>query len=202
MEMSERRTQASRSAATRDALVAASRPLFGSYGYANVGTEQIVRAAGVTRGALYHHFADKAALFAAVFEAIEVELLGQIAAAAATDTDPDPVALMRAGAAAWLDACIDPEVQRIVLLDAPVVLGWEQWTEISTRYNMGLVHGLITQAIEAGRIASQPVAPLAHILLGAVREAALYLARADDQRQARAEVGAVLDRIIEGIATA
>lgn len=200
--MSERRTQASRSAATRDALVAAARPLFARRGYADVGTEQIVRAAGVTRGALYHHFADKVALFAAVFEAVEVDVLARIAAAASdTDSDPDPVALMRAGAAAWLDACVDPEVQRIVLLDAPAVLGWERWTEISNRYNIGLVQGLIARAIEARRIAPQPVAPLAHTLLGAVREAALYLARADDQRQARAEVGAVLDRIIEGIAS-
>jgi AcrR family transcriptional regulator len=200
--MSERRTQASRSAATRDALVAAARPLFARRGYADVGTEEIVRAAGVTRGALYHHFADKVALFAAVFEAVEVDVLARITAAASdTDSDPDPIALMRAGAAAWLDACVDPEVQRIVLLDAPAVLGWEQWTEISNRYNIGLVHRLIAQAIAAGRIAPQPVAPLAHTLLGAVREAALYLARADDQRQARAEVGAVLDRIIGGIAS-
>ena len=195
----ERRTQAARSAATRDALIAAARRLFAERGYGEVGTEQIVRAAGVTRGALYHHFADKVALFAAVFETLETEVAQRIGAAAGAENDPDPIALMRAGVAAWLDACAEPEVHRIMLIDAPSVLGWERWTEISNQHNMGLAQALLTAAIEVGRIPQQPVVPLAHTLIGAVREAAMYLARADDQRQAREEVGRVMDQLLRGL---
>lgn len=195
----ERRTQASRSAATRDALIAAARRLFAERGYGEVGTEEIVRTAGVTRGALYHHFADKVALFAAVFETLETEVAGRIAAAAGAQTDPDPIALMRAGVAAWLDACAEPEVHRIMLIDAPSVLGWERWTEISNHHNMGLAQALLTHAIEVGRIPAQPVVPLAHTLIGAVREAAMYLARSADQVQARAEVGRVMDQLLRGL---
>lgn len=194
------RTQAVRSATTQDALVAAARALFAERGYAEVGTEEIVRAAGLSRGALYHHFADKGELFAAVFETVEAEVSARIAAAAApaeTESDSDPIEVMRLAASAWLDACVEPEVHRIVLLDAPAVLGWERWIEIGNRHNMGLVQALLSHAIDAGRIPAQPVAPLAHALLGALREAALYLVRAEDRTQARHDVGAVIDRLIQ-----
>lgn len=197
---SARRTQAARSAATRDALVAAARSLFASRGYADVGTEEIVHAAGVTRGALYHHFADKTELFAAAFEAVEVGIATRIATAVSESGETDPIAIMRLGTSAWLDACAEPEVHRIVLLDAPAVLGWERWTEIGNRHNMGLVQALIAHAIEVGRIPVQPVPPLAHTVLGALREAALYIARADDSVQARIDVGNVTDRLIQSLA--
>lgn len=195
-----RRTQPERSAHTRETLVAAARSLFGQHGYAEVGTEQVVRAAGLTRGALYHHFADKTELFAAVFESVEVSTNDRIRQAVAATGTADPVTAMRLGAAAFLDACAEPDLARIMLLDAPAVLGWERWSEISNQHNMGLVHALIGQAIDVGRIAPQPVAPLGHILIGALREAALYLARADDRSAAREQVGAVMDRIIEVLA--
>jgi AcrR family transcriptional regulator len=205
-----RRTQADRSAATQAALVAAGRTLFAERGYAHVGTEEIVRAAGTSRGALYHHFADKSELFAAVFEAVEADITARIAAAVAAaaggpdGADLDPITAMRVGASTWLDACTEPEVQRIALLDAPAVLGWERWTEISNRYNIGLVQELLSHAIAVGRIPQQPVPPLAHALLGTVREAALYLVRAydraTDQAQARTDMGAVIDRMIEALA--
>src|SRR5499433_4322988 len=114
-----------RSEATRRSLVAAARTLFGARGYASVGTEEIVRAAGVTRGALYHQFRDKADLFAAVAEEVEAEIAERIAAGAGTATDP--VEALRAGARLFLDACAEPEVEQIILLDAPAVLGWEAW---------------------------------------------------------------------------
>ena len=193
------RSQPARSAATRAALVQAARPLFAERGFGGVGTETIVRAAGVTRGALYHQFADKTELFAAVYEAIEhdvAERIGRrIAAAGATD----PVDVMTLGAGAWLDACAEPEVQRIVLLDGPAVLGWERWREIGMRYGMGLVEGVLATAIERGRIPSQPVAPLAHVLVGALDEAALYVARADDPAAASEEMRSVLARVIAGL---
>lgn len=191
-----RRTQAERTAATREALVAAGRTLFAGEGFAAVGTEAIVRAAGVTRGALYHQFADKTDLFAAVFEAVESEVIGRIGATVAEAGAADPIEAMRIGAGVWLDACAEPEVARIALLDGPAVLGWARWREIGSRYGLGLVRGLLTQAMAAGRIPNQPVAPLADVLLGAVREAALYLVGAEDPVTARREVGAVLDAMI------
>lgn len=197
---SKSRTQAERSAGTRHTLIATGRSLFGRHGYAEVGTEQLVRAAGLTRGALYHHFKDKADLFAEVFEAVEVTTSERIREAVSGHANADPVAAMRLGAAAFLDACAEPELAQIMLLDAPAVLGWDRWTEISNRHNMGLVQTLISQGIDLGRIPAQPVAPLAHTLIGALREAALYLARADDRASARTQVGAVMDRLIGAIA--
>ncbi len=194
-----RRAQADRSAATRDALVAAARPLFAADGFAGVGTEAIVRAAGVTRGALYHQFADKTALFAAVFEAVEAEVTARIGAAVGGSGASDPLVLMKLGAGAWLDACADPEVQRIVLVEGPAVLGWARWREIGLRHGMGLVHGLLAVAIEQGRIAEQPVEPLAHVLIGALDEAALYVAQSADQAAARSAVGAVVEQLVDAL---
>jgi AcrR family transcriptional regulator len=195
-----RRTQAERTAATRDALVSAGRALFGARGYADVGTEEIVRTAGVSRGALYHQFADKAELFAAVFESVEEATSARIVAAVTAASPDDPIAAMQLGTAVFLDICTEPEMARIMLLDAPAVLGAQGWTDISTEYNMGLVVQLINSGIELGRIPPQPPVPLAHILLGAVREGALYLAGAADPAAARTQVGTVLNGFIESIA--
>jgi AcrR family transcriptional regulator len=194
-----RRTQAERTAATRDALIAAGRSLFSAQAFNDVSTETIVRTAGVTRGALYHHFADKTELFAAVFESVEAEVTGRIGAAIASAGLSDPLAVMQLGARTWLAASAEPEIHRIVLLDAPAVLGWERWREIGNRYNMGLVLALLAHAIEVGRIPAQPVEPLAHTLLGALREAALYLALAPDRTQAAYDVGAVIDTLINSL---
>ncbi|AHH15212.1 putative transcriptional regulator, TetR family [Nocardia nova SH22a] len=185
---------------TRDALVAAARPLFARTGFSEVSVEAIVRAASVSRGALYHHFTDKNELFAAVLEEIESEVADRIRAAAADGADADPIDVMRSGAAAFLDACAEPEIHRIMLVDAPAVLGWVRWTEISAQNNMGLIQDLLAQSIETGRIPVQPVDPLAHTLLGALREAALYLARSEDTARARREVGDVIDRLIRNLA--
>lgn len=192
-----RRTQAERTAATRDALIAAGRALFGARGYAEVGTEEIVRTAGVSRGALYHQFADKAELFAAVFESVEEVTSARITAAVIEAGPDDPIAAMKLGTAVFLDICTEPEMARIMLIDAPAVLGEQRWTEISTEYNMGLVLQLIERAIELGRIPPQPTVPVARILLGALREGALYLAGAENLVVARAQVGILLTAVIE-----
>jgi len=194
-----RRTQAERAAETREALITAARPLFAEHGFADVALETIVRAAGVTRGALYHHFSDKTELFAAVFEQVEGEVAARMGQAIAAANKTDPVEVMHLGADFWLDACADPEVQRIVLVDAPAVLGWTRWTEIGNRYNIGLVRDLLDHAIEASRIPPQPVEATALTLLGAMREATLYVARAPDHAQARREAGAVMDRFIRAL---
>src|SRR6185312_5721109 len=126
-----------RSEATRHQLVTAARTLFGARGFADVGTEEIVRAAGVTRGALYHQFRDKADLFAAVAEEVEAEIAGLIAAGALGEADP--LQVLRTGAQLFLDACAEPEVERIILLDAPAVMGVEAWRDLAGRYGLGLV---------------------------------------------------------------
>jgi AcrR family transcriptional regulator len=194
-----RSKHAERSEATRAALIGAARSLFAARGFAGVGTEEIVRAAGVTRGALYHQFRDKQDLFAAVFEQLELEIAQRTGSAAAAAGTDDPLVELRVGAEAWLDACTEPEVQRIVLLDGPAVLGWERWREIGMRYSLGLMEAVLQLAVDGGQIAPQPVRALAYVLLGAVDEAALYVATAEDPQTARAEVGEVLDGLLASL---
>ncbi|HEX2095743.1 MAG TPA: TetR family transcriptional regulator [Solirubrobacterales bacterium] len=199
--MNVKRTQSERSEATRGSLVDAARRLFATRGYANVGTEEIVRAAGVTRGALYHHFADKRGLFEAVYEQLEAELTQRIAAGALAATGDSPLAAMRAGAEMFLQACAEPEAQRIVLLDGPAVLGWTRWREIGAQHGLGLIEATLQAAIEAGAIEAQPVRPLAHVLMGALDEAALLVATADDPDLARREVGHTLRFLIDSLSS-
>ncbi len=192
-----RTRMAERSEETRGALLAAARALFAERGYAAVGTEEIVRSARLTRGALYHHFAGKEDLFRAVYEEVEQELLERIAAEA--EAAGDPLEVLRAGARAFLLACEDPAVQRISLLDAPSVLGWEQWREIGLRYGLGLVQGALEAAMQAGLVERQPVRPLAHLLLGSIDEAAMLVARADDGGRTRREVTAAIDHYLDSL---
>jgi AcrR family transcriptional regulator len=199
IEAVERRTQAERTEATRTALIAAARPLFAERGYAGVGTEEIARAAGVTRGALYHHFDGKLELFEAVYEQIEIELAERIAAGALGGSVTSLLAAMKAGAEMFLLASTEPETQRIVLLDGPSVLGWDRWREIAGEHGLGLIEATLAAAIEAGEIESQPVRPLAHVLMGALDEAAMLVARADDAEQMRAEVGGTLGALLDGL---
>jgi AcrR family transcriptional regulator len=193
-----RTLKAEQSAATRTALIATARELFAERGYAAVGTEEIVRATGVTRGALYHHFAGKTELFQAVYEDVERQLAERIAASAIS-TASDPLQALHAGAQAFLDACEDPAVRRIALVDAPSVLGWEQWREIGLRYGFGLVQGTVQAAMDAGLIDQQPVLPLAHLLLGAIDEGAMLIARADDGGKTREQVGASVTRFLDAL---
>jgi AcrR family transcriptional regulator len=192
-----RRTQAERSEATQAALIVTARRLFAERGYAGVGTEELVRAAGVTRGALYHHFDGKADLFGAVFEQIEQELAERLAAEALSKKDPWEGLL--AALEMFLDLCVEPEVQRIALLDAPSVLGWDAWREVEARHGLGLIRLALQNLIDEGAIQAQPVEPLAHAILGALIEAGLYVARADPLVTARAEMGTVLRRMLEGL---
>lgn len=197
-----RRTQADRSAATREALVAAARRLFAAQGFADVSTDAIAAEAGVTRGALYHQFADKIALFDAVLDTVEAEIAARLAAAAAAAAVSDPVEGMRQAVRAWLEICVEPETRRIALIDGPSVLGWARWREVCQRHVFGLVQAVLTQGMDMGRIRPQPVRPLTHVLMGASDEAALYVAEATDRAQARTEMTEVLNKLIDGIATA
>jgi AcrR family transcriptional regulator len=196
-----RRSQAERSQATRGALVDAARPLFAERGYAEVGTEEIVRAAGVTRGALYHHFDGKRELFEAVYEQIEAELAERIAAGALNAGAAAPLDAMRAGAEMFLRECTEREVQQIALLDGPSVLGWDRWREIGAEHGLGLIEATLQAAIDADAIAAQPVRPLAHVLMGALDEAAMLVARAEDPEAARAEVGRTIDSLLVALSS-
>ena len=194
-----RRTQADRSAATRDALVAAARPLFAAHGFAEVSTDAIVAAAGVTRGALYHQFADKTALFEAVVAAVEADIARRLADGVAVAGISDPVEALRHATRTWLDICVEPDILRIALVDGPSVLGWTHWREVCYLHVLGLVQTLLAQGIELGRIRAQPVVPLAHVLMGASDEAALFVAEATNRSQARTEMIGILDQLIQGL---
>jgi AcrR family transcriptional regulator len=194
-----RRTQADRSAATREALVAAGRRLFAAHGFADVSTDTLAAEAGVTRGALYHQFADKIALFDAVVGAVEADIAGRLARHVADAGVTDPVEGMRLAIRAWLEICVEPETYRIALLDGPSVLGWARWREVCQNHVLGLARAMLEQGMDTGRIRRQPARALAHIFMGASDEAALYVAEATDTDQARAEMLEVIDQLIDGI---
>src|SRR5437763_7271248 len=195
-----RRTQGERTAQPRAAAITAARRLFGAEGFAEVGAERVPREAGMTRGALYHQFADKAELFAAVLDEVEAEIAQRVAAAVAGLDPNDTVGMLVAGADAWLDASSEPDLQRIVLLDGPSVLGWERWREICLRHTVGLVAALLEDGIARGSLAAQPVDALTHVLVGAVDEAALYIARAEHTAEARADMDLVIRRLTLALA--
>jgi AcrR family transcriptional regulator len=175
------------------------RDLFAERGYAAVGTEEIVARANVTRGALYHHFADKKDLFRAVHEELEQELVASIGEQIAGIEDPWE--LVVTGVRAFLDACTDPALRQIALIDAPAVLGWEEWREIDARYGLGLVSFALRNAMDRGVFREAEVTPLAHLLLGAMTEAAMMVANASDPEAARSGAEAALLALAEGLRT-
>jgi AcrR family transcriptional regulator len=194
------RTKAGQSEATTAALIAAARPLFAERGYAGVGAEEIVKAAGVTRGALYHHFrGGKEDLFHGVLVQVSAESAQRVMQAAAAGADPFEELVL--GSDAFLDSCTTPEFQRIVLIDGPAVLGWEVWRTADADYALGLLEAVLQQAIDAGQLIQQPARALAHVLMGALDEAAMVIARADDPEVAREEMGRTVRHLLEGLRT-
>jgi AcrR family transcriptional regulator len=195
-----RRTQAERAETTRAALIKAGRNLFAERGYDDVGAEEIVRAAGLTRGALYHHFpTGKPALLEAIYERMEAESTERVAHVVLDSDMHSPLAAMKAGVASFLDECAERGFQQIVLHDAPAVLGWERWREIAAANGLGLIEASLIAAIEAGEIRPLPVKPTAHLLLGALDEAAMLVARSSDPA-GRAEITSVLLMLIDSFA--
>jgi AcrR family transcriptional regulator len=192
-----RSRKAEQSEATRTTLMQVARELFAERGYAAVGTEEIVQRAKVTRGALYHHFRDKKDLFRAVHEQLEAEMAEKIGAQLAGGGD-DPIELLATGARTFLDHTTGP-LARVTLVDAPSVLGWQEWRAIDEKYGMGLVIAGLEGAIAAGVIAKQPVKPLAHLLLAALGEAGMLIANAEDPKATRAEVEPPLMALLDGL---
>ena len=190
-------TQAERSEATRTALIAAARRLFAERGYAAVSTGEIVDRARVTRGALYHHFKDKRALFEAVHEALEAELVARIGEGLAGDEPPTRAFdLLVAGTDLFMDACEEPTFARVALQEAPSVLGWQRWREIDAEYSMALITGVLRHGMQAGELRTQPVEPLAHLLLGALGEAGLLIADGIPRTLVRAPLHTLLEGLL------
>lgn len=191
------KTNAEYSAETRAKLLRVARREFARAGYAATGTERIVQLAKVTRGALYHHYADKRALFEAVFEELSRELTERIEQRAGRAKDA--FAALVAGCDAWLDACLDREFQQIGLVDAPAVLGWRRWSEIDAQYGTRSLHEGIQHCIDAGVLVRVDPRSLTRLLAGAMNEVALLLAEVDDAPVQRRRVGAALHALLDGL---
>jgi AcrR family transcriptional regulator len=192
-----RRTQAERTEATTAALVDAARELFARDGYDATSLDAVAARAGVTKGAVYHHFEGKRQLFEAVFSR-EVERMA-MPLAAAYARKKDPWEAFHAGCRAFLDECLDPGLQRIVLLDSSAAIGWEQIRRLESPL-LEMMELAITRAVEAGRIAPRKPAALAHFLYGALCETAMIVARADDQKAAHREAIVEIGRVLSGLA--
>ncbi|MGH3165784.1 MAG: TetR/AcrR family transcriptional regulator [Trebonia sp.] len=184
---------------TRAALVDAARRLFAAQGYDGTGTEQIVADARVTRGALYHHFRDKADLFRAVMAEAAAAVALQLVDEQLASDAPSPLSEIRDGVSAFLDVCVGGDFQRIVLVDGPRVLGPDTWEELVDRYGRGLLEEWLTRCVEAGDIDDVPVRPLARLLIAMLTEASLEIARSSSPPQTRQELGVVLDRLLTGL---
>ena len=190
-------TRHAEAAGTRAHLLAVGRRLFAERGFAGTSTEEIVQQAGVTRGALYYHFRNKQDLFRAVLAEVEEDVHQRLAAVAMAEAEPWDGLV--AASTAFLDACLDPAVRRIALIDAPSVLGWDAWREIGSQHRFGLFATGLQWAIVAGQIDDVATAPMAHVLIGALNEGALFIAGAADRAGARDEVGAIITRLLAGL---
>ena len=188
-----------RAAATRAALLKAARHLFGTQGFADTSLDDVVARAKVTKGALYHHFDSKEGLFAAVYEQVQHEVSDRVVAEFLL---PDPWQALLVGCDLWIDAHVEPSVQRIVLRDARAVLGWETVRDVENRFGVVPLRGVLRRAVRAGLIEVGPLRPLALIVMGGLTEACLYVADAEDPATAREEVRGLLQQLLEGIATA
>ena len=192
-----RRTQAQRSEATTGALVDAARELFARDGYDATSLDAVATRAKVTKGAVYHHFEGKRQLFEAVFGREVERMVTPLADAYGRKKDPWDA--FKASTRAFLEECLDPGVQRIVLLDASAAIGWEGIRRLEAPL-LELMELAITRAADAGRIAPRRPGPLASFLFGAVCEMAMIVARADDQKTAHREALAEIGRVLDGLA--
>ena len=177
--------RAAQGRATRGQLIEVATGLFAGHGYEGTSIEAVLTAAGVSRGALYHHFAGKEALFTAVLEAVSERVAAQVTEVISGCTDP--VDALRTGALGWIDLAGDPVIQRIMLVDAPSVLGWEQWRALDEGRTVGAMRDMLQAVSDTGRLPAELVGPFAHMILAALDEAAMVVARAPDTRAAVAE---------------
>jgi AcrR family transcriptional regulator len=185
--------------ATRQLLVSIARELFAERGYSGTSVEEIIQRAGVARGALYHHFPGKEALFRAVYDAVQADTASRVVAAALAG--PDPWAGVRTGLGVYLDACLEPEFRRIVVLDSVPVLAtamWDSTVEHVEHAELPMLRTVLTPLVEAF-LPGVAVDALAHVALGGLYGAALYIARSSDPKAARSDAEAVIDTLIAGL---
>ena len=183
--------------ATRAALIDVATELFATNGYEATAIPAVLAAAGVSRGALYHHFESKEALFEAVLQSVEAEATLKVTRAARGATDP--LDGLRRGCAAYLAMCRDPVVRRISLIDAPAVVGWERWREIDEQYSFGLIKAAIAAIAAGGRVKPELIDVMAHMVLAALLEVALLVARADEGRLAIRRGQAAVDELLTAL---
>ena len=189
--------QAERRAATTEAILNSGRRLFGERGFAATTIDDIAEAAGVAKGAVYHHFATKEALFEAVFDQVSRDLVSEIGRV--VRTEKDVLAAMVAGTQHYFSACAKDATCQIILRDGPAVLGWERWREIDAQHFGGKIPRALTAAMDAGLLARQPVEPLARLLLGAMMEAAVACAGRSDVAKAGGEYSRAFKSLIEAL---
>lgn len=192
--MRSRRTDYSES--TKQALVDSATDLFTKHGYAATSLDAIVKRARVTKGALYHHFSGKQALFEAAFHQVETKTIAQLTKAIGGDGSPWERAL--AGVQEYIKVCLDPTYQRLVIREAPVVMGIERWREAEERFSYGIVKNVLEQLIEAGELSDVPVEVTARMMFAALSTGATIIAEAGDSKKASAEVLAALIHMLEG----
>ena len=183
---------------TRRAIISEARQRFAENGYARVSLAGIVGSLGLTKGALYHHFDGKEGLFRAVLEDAHREVARSIEAAA---PDADAWEQFVRGCEAFLRSSTAPDVQRIMLIDAPSVLGWDEWRALDAATSMRHLEAILDELMRRGTIREQPIGPLVHLLSGAMNEAALWIARSDERERALMETMDVLSDILESLRT-
>ncbi|MGH3254377.1 MAG: TetR/AcrR family transcriptional regulator [Streptosporangiaceae bacterium] len=183
-----------RGEATRGQLIAIATRMFAERGYEDTSIEAVLREAGVSRGSLYHHFAGKEALFEAVVKEIDAFIAAQtIAAASGAD---GPVAALRAAFLTWIRLAGDPVVRQIVLIDAPSVFGWERWRSMDEEA-LSVLRGVLQAIADQGKLRPELVGTLAHVLLAAVNEVALLVARSDDKDAAMQAGADTIDELLQ-----
>ena len=196
--MSEPGKNVQRGQATRQHVVSVATQLFAERGYEATSIDAVLQEAGVSRGSLYHHFPGKEALFEAVLEAVEDRVGAAVISADAGSGDP--VEGLRAGCQAWVRLAGDPVVQRILLVDAPAVLGWQRWRDLEERHALGLLRAALQAVADTGRLPPDLVDVFAHVVLAAMNEIALLVAQAPEpaaqQPAGIAAVNEVLDRLL------
>jgi AcrR family transcriptional regulator len=190
--------RAAQGRATRGQLIEVATRLFAEHGYEGTSIEAVLSAAGVSRGALYHHFAGKEALFEAVVSAVSDQVTVELTEAVLGCVDP--LDAMRTAAIAWIGLAADPVIQRVVLVDAPSVLGWDRWRAMDDGRTLGAMRAMLQAISDSGRLPAELVGPFSHMILAALDEIVLVIARAPDSTAAVAEgrmaVQALLDRLL------
>lgn len=191
--------RAAQGQATRDHLIQVATGLFAGHGYENTSIEAVLAAAGVSRGALYHHFAGKDALFEAVFTAVQTRVIAELAEV--ISDAPDAVTMLRKAALGWIGLAGDPVVQRITIIDAPAVLGWERWRALCDRHALGELRMLMQAVADEGCIPAGLADPFTHMLMAGLDEIALVIARSDDPATAKTQGRAAVEELVRRLVT-